>query len=68
MGRRGITFQQKIAVQYSHWCSEKADSLSDEERFPAPDRKLVALWAHRAWESISEDTVRKTMTKIGLDF
>jgi len=57
--------QNVIRAQYDDWAAEHMASVASDANVPVPKREDIVPWLLKAWQGITEQSVRYTFASIG---
>lgn len=58
-------FKRHLKNSHQDWCIEKCRNLSNDAKFPTPERSDIIEWVHDSISKISSESILKTFLSIG---
>lgn len=57
--------KEAVRAQYDDWAATQMATAPHDANVPVPKREIIVPWIAKAWEGISEQSIRNTFTSIG---
>ncbi|GMF65642.1 unnamed protein product [Phytophthora lilii] len=57
--------KEAVRAQYDDWAAEKMATIPPDANVPVPKREDIVPWIVRAWDGITEQSIRNTFASIG---